>query len=225
MSDSLHFASHTLQEIALVFMGTVYTLRLIWMFRFKAGKERQRKTGLPDTSKKKGIIYSLLNIAMPWAMESTRRQGLVYAQFVVFHIGVVFAILMSFLIPYAPTLMEASSVTLTFQIIIGAAFIVGILRIIRRVSKLHVRTISTPDDHFSLIIITFWFFSAVMAAPNDYLVSETWLMIYFYMTAFFLVYVPFSKISHYLYYPFTRYFFGKTMGHRGGYPIRGTSPK
>jgi cytochrome d ubiquinol oxidase subunit I len=40
------------------------------------------------------------------------------------------------------------------------------------------------------------------------------------LTAFFLVYVPFSKISHYLYYPFTRYYFGKSMGHRGVFPMR-----
>jgi hypothetical protein len=37
-------------------------------------------------------------------------------------------------------------------------------------------------------------------------------------TSFFLVYVPFSKISHYLYYPFTRYWLGKALGHRGSYP-------
>jgi hypothetical protein len=32
--------------------------------------------------------------------------------------------------------------------------------------------------------------------------------------------VPFSKISHYLYYPFTRYYLGKTLGRRGVYPMR-----
>jgi hypothetical protein len=31
--------------------------------------------------------------------------------------------------------------------------------------------------------------------------------------------VPFSKISHYLYYPFTRYYLGKSLGYRGVYPI------
>ena len=31
--------------------------------------------------------------------------------------------------------------------------------------------------------------------------------------------MPFSKISHYLYYPFTRYYFGKSMGRRGVYPM------
>ena len=35
MSDLLHFAEHELQEGALVIMAIVYTLRLIWLFRWK----------------------------------------------------------------------------------------------------------------------------------------------------------------------------------------------
>ena len=45
------------------------------------------------------------------------------------------------------------------------------------------------------------------------------LLTYFLLTAFFLVYVPFSKISHYLYYPFTRYWLGRSLGYRGVFPI------
>jgi len=43
---------------------------------------------------------------------------------------------------------------------------------------------------------------------------------YFLMTAFFLIYVPFSKISHYLYYPFMRYWIGRALAQRGVFPIR-----
>ena len=50
--------------------------------------------------------------------------------------------------------------------------------------------------------------------------GEGRLVAFFVLTAFFLVYVPFSKISHYLYYPFTRYYLGKTMGYRGVYPVQ-----
>jgi hypothetical protein len=32
--------------------------------------------------------------------------------------------------------------------------------------------------------------------------------------------VPFSKISHYLYYPFMRYYLGRTLGYRGVFPIQ-----
>lgn len=222
MTDSLHFAEHTLQEVALIIMALVYTARLIWLLRFKAGQERQQATGLPNTNKSKGIIYSWANILMPWSMESSRKKWYIYLQFVIFHLAVTLAIVQSFFIPYAPQLMEPAWVVLMFQIIIGAGFLVGLFRIIRRISKKVMRAISTPDDYFSLILITVWFLFAALASPNNYTESETILLIYFWLTAFFLIYVPFSKISHYLYYPFTRYYFGKSMGHRGGYPIRGT---
>ncbi len=221
MSNLLHFAEHTLQEIALVFMALVYIARLTWLLRFKAGKERQAATGRGDTNPRKGFIYSWANIGMPWAMESTRTQFFTYVQFVIFHLGVVLAILLSFIIPYAfgtsplPTVLAA-----IFQISIGAAFLVGVMRIIRRIRNVYLRAISSPDDHFSLWLLTVWFGFALSAAPNKPTGDETILLIYFFMTAFFLMYVPFSKISHYLYYPFTRYYLGKTLGHRGVYPIK-----
>ena len=91
---------------------------------------------------------------------------------------------------------------------------------IRRVSDKHMRAISTPDDYFSLLLLTVWFFFATLSVPNN----GGWIQnTYFILTAFFLIYVPFSKISHYLYYPFTRYYFGKTMGYRGTYPIKRVS--
>ena len=49
--------------------------------------------------------------------------------------------------------------------------------------------------------------------------SLTYIVLYLYLTSFFLLYVPFSKISHYLYYPFTRWYLGKALGHRGSFPI------
>jgi nitrate reductase gamma subunit len=218
MSELLHFSEHTLQEIALIFMALVYTIRIIWLLRFKAGGDRQAPTGLPGTTPAKGILYSWANVAMPWAMESTRSQFSLYVQFVIFHLGVTAAILLSFIIPYGPGLLNHTALVLLLQIVIGAAFVVGIIRIIRRVGSPYMRAISSPDDYFSLVLLTVWFLSAVLAAPNDASGGEWHLLSFFILTAFFLIYVPFSKISHYLYYPFTRYYLGKTMGYRGIYP-------
>ncbi len=73
-SALLHFSEHRLQEVALVFMAIVYTLRLRWMFSFKFGKERQAFTGKgSEDNRRKAIAYSMFNAAMPWAMESTRK--------------------------------------------------------------------------------------------------------------------------------------------------------
>jgi len=220
MSELLHFSEHTLQEVALGFMALVYTTRIVWFLRFKAGRERQAPTGPARTTPAKGVLYSWANVAMPWAMESTRRHYFIYVQFVVFHLGVTAAIGLSFIIPYAPGLLENQTLVLILQTIIGAAFLVGVLRFIRRVSDPYMRAISSPDDYFSLVLLTVWFFFAVLAVPNQTGQGEWHLLSYFILTAFFLVYVPFSKISHYLYYPFTRYYLGKTMGYRGVYPVR-----
>ncbi|UCD17078.1 MAG: hypothetical protein JSV44_11590 [Candidatus Zixiibacteriota bacterium] len=220
MSDFLHFSEHTLQEVALSFMALVYITRLIWLLHFAAGRERQAPTGSKDTNPTKGFIYSWANIAMPWAMESTRTKFFLYLQFVSFHLGVTAAIALSFVIPYAPSLLDSPALVILLQTIIGLAFIVGVMRIIRRVAGPYMRAISSPDDYFSLLLLTVWFAFAFLSVPNSTAGGEWHLIIYFILTAFFLAYVPFSKISHYLYYPFTRYYLGKTMGRRGVYPVR-----
>lgn len=214
MSEFLRLLENDVQEIALAFMGTVYLLRLWWMFRFKAAKEITYGVG----NKKAGIAYSMANVAMPWAMESVRTNWSFYAQFVIFHLGVVAAISATFIIPYWPEVFEIQWIVRIFQLALGAAFAVGIIRLVRRITNPVMRLISTPDDYFSLILLTAFFAAGIFAVPNEYEVSEWPLIIFFLMTTLFLVYVPFSKISHYLYYPFTRYFLGKTMGHRNIFP-------
>jgi nitrate reductase gamma subunit len=219
MSELLRFSENELQEYALLIMACVYTLRIIWLLHFKAGRERQAPTGQFRTNKRKGIVYSWMNIAMPWEMESTRTKFFFYAQFVIFHLGVVAAIGLSFIIPYAPGLLESSTWVYVLQTIIGLAFLVALIRVFRRITNKYIRAISSPDDYFSLVLLTVWFFFAFRSVPNNTQGGETVLLVYFILTAFFLIYVPFSKISHYLYYPFTRYYFGKTMGYRGVYPL------
>ena len=219
-SDLLNFV-HTLHWYALVFMALVYIVRITWFVRrFKAGGERQAATGIPGyTTPTKGILYSWGNVAMPWAMESTRTKPFFYLQFVAFHLGVTAAIGLLFIIPLAPGILENGAVVLGLRIPIGAAFLVGLGRTVRRFGNPYIRAISSPDDYFSVILLTTWFFFAFLAVPNSTANGEWHLLGYFYLATFFLVYVPFSKISHYLYYPFTRYYLGKSLGHRGVFPI------
>lgn len=226
MSAFLHFSEHRLQEISLVTMALVYALRITWLFRFKAGRERQAVVGRAGAGKSRGIVYSWMNIAMPWTMESTRTKPWIYAQFVVFHLGVAAAIGLSFIIPYAPRMLESATPVIVVQTLTGAAFVTALVRMYRRTSRKVMRAISSPDDYFSLGLLTIWFCFAFLAAPNHPERGEVPLLAFFLITAFFLLYVPFSKISHYLYYPFTRYYFGKTMAHRGVYPLkRASRPK
>jgi nitrate reductase gamma subunit len=217
-SKLLEYAAYS-SHLALVFMGIVYSIRIYWLTRYTAGKERQAPTGTGSTKPWGSIFYSWAMVAMPWAMESTRTRLFVYLQFVVFHLGIAAAIVLSFIIPFVPVLLEYTVIVSGFQIVMGGAFLVGLIRIVRRVGSMRMRAISTPDDYFSLLLLTCWLFFAVLAAPNQTAGGEWHILAYFFLLIFFLVYVPFSKISHYLYYPFTRYYFGKTMGRRGVYPL------
>jgi len=217
---------HTIQIIhyaALAVMVAVYVARIAWFLRFPAGKERQPPTGTGRVRPTASIWYSWFNVANPRGMESYRRHWFLYLQFVVFHIGVVAAITMSFVIADFEGLMESAFVVGLFRVAIWAACAVGLLRILRRVGNRHLRAISSPDDYFSLILLTAWFAVAALAAPFGPAArqaeGETLLILYYAVQTFFLLYVPFSKISHYLYYPFTRYYLGKSLGRRGVFPM------
>ncbi len=211
MSKALSILENDVQIVALLFMATVYCLRLIWLFRFRSAPERTYPAGNAAI----GVAWSMLNVAMPWAMESTRRKPLFYVQFVIFHIGVVLAISATFIIPYRPALFESILVVRVFQGALGAAFAVGVMRLYRRLTTPALRLISTADDYLSLVLMILFFLAGVVAMPNRPEDGEWPLIAFFGLTAFFLVYVPFSKICHYLYYPFTRFYFGRMQGHRG----------
>jgi nitrate reductase gamma subunit len=214
MSKLLRVLENEVQIAALLFMAVVYAFRLVWIFKFKPLRERTSPAGSPTA----GISYSMLNVAMPWAMESTRKKPGFYAQFVIFHLGVAAAIAATFIIPYAPGLFKVKAVGRLFQVIIGAACLVGVLRFVRRLTNPVLRLISTADDYLSLALMILFFAAGVLAVPNNSKTAEWTLILFFGLTAFFLIYVPFSKICHYLYYPFTRYFLGRTLGHRGALP-------
>ncbi len=213
MSDFLHILENEVQVVALSFLILVYILRIYWLFRFKSGKEKT----YPEGNAKAGIAYSMLNVAMPWAMESVRKKPFFYIQFILFHLGVTLAITATFIIPYWPHLFEIHAIVMVFQFSVGLAFIVGLFRLYRRLANPSIRLISSRDDFFSLSLMILYFAVAFFAVPNNYRQSEWPLILFFGLTAFFLIYVPFSKIGHYLYYPFTRFFLGRTMGHRGVY--------
>ena len=224
-SSALHTAE-VVHWITLCVMAIVYTLRVLWLLRFKAGKDRSPRGGGGRTSPKRGAYYSLANVAMPWSMESTRRGWFFYLTFAVFHLGITCGIALAFISTLYRPFVEQPVVAWTFGTFIGLAFLIGIGRMIRRLSVPVMRLISTPDDYFSLFMLTAWFLigsvtQAHIAGARQF-PQEGWIIAYLYLTSFFLLYVPFSKISHYLYYPFTRWYIGKALGHRGSYPaLRG----
>jgi nitrate reductase gamma subunit len=224
VSPALHTAE-VVHWIALVVMAIVYTLKIRWLLSFNLGKDKSAPGNPGQSNKQRGARYSFFNVAMPWSMESTRKpKGFIfYMSFVIFHMGVVAGITLAFVSTIAPDFLRVPVVGYTTLVFLVAAFLVSVYRIFRRTLRPLMRLISTPDDYFSLVMLTVWF--GLGACTQAYLMgvwgmtNETLLVAYLYLTSFFLLYVPFSKISHYLYYPFTRTYIGRALGHRGSYPV------
>ena len=208
MSEStIHFIEFELQAIALIWMAVIYSIKAYQLSRLPMPWEKGDRAGSP----KMGVLKSYSLIFLPWSMESSRKHGWRWFLFGLYHIGAGVAILNTFTMPFAPQLMT-ETVSLIFAILIAPSVLVGLIKIIQRITKPELRHISTFDDYFSLITLEFFLFFGVMALTLNTPFWRTW---YFIITAFFLFYVPFSKISHYIYYFFSHVLTGWRYGYRG----------
>lgn len=219
MEHTLHVVE-MIHWVALTFMGTVYVLRLLWMFKFKPGKDNQKPGESFGNTTIYPALYSLANVAMPAGMESTRNNFTFYLTFVIFHIGAVSGIFFAIISSAYPPFVQIPVISYLFMTILSITFLVAIYRLVRRFSDPVLRLVSSPDDYFAIMTLTVWLGLSVPAvAYAGGLIPNMGFMVAFLIaTSFFLIYVPFSKISHYLYYPFSRYYIGRTLGHRGSLP-------
>lgn len=206
-TDGLRFLMEEVQYMALSFMGLVYLAKVIWFLKKPTVTDKALLKGDPL----KGAALSMANIFMPWAMESTRVHLFFYLEFAVFHVAVALTILSTFLVPLG--LMEpGDDFSRVVVVSMATGFVVGLRRLVRRITKPEVRLISSPDDYFALVILSLFFLAGIWALG---LGDTTGMWVFFIMTTFFLVYVPFSKISHYITYPFARWYYGVHFGGRG----------
>jgi len=211
----LHFVEYELQAIALLWMAVIYTLKAVQLSRLPMPWERAPRRA----SGRAGAMHSYARIFMPWSVESTRKHPARWAEFAIYHLAALAAIVNTFTLPFAPELMTAP-VRMFTAALIALAIPLGFFKIVRRLSRPELRVISTPDDYFSLISLQLFFFSGVMVLLYN---TPFWRMTYFLVTAAFLFYVPFSKISHYIYYFFAHALTGSRYGWRGVTPREGVA--
>lgn len=191
---------------ALVFMALVYCIRIFWILRFRLVRDRARPRG----SGLVGAAAAMTTMFRPWSMETTRRGFVQWVEFAIFHVGIAVMIGMSFVISLVPHWLT-SPVVVVVILSQALAFVAGLLRLFKRVREPKMRAISSPDDYFSLLAVNVLFIGCILATLSVPLAYEG----YFILLAIIIAYVPFSKISHYLYYPIARYFYGSYLGRRG----------
>ena len=211
LGNGTKLVMNQLHYLGLVFMMLAYTLKVYQFLKKPAAVEGTPPRG----DHKKAIRYAYMTLAMPWELESQKRHWVRYGEFVLFHLAMAIGIAFAFVVPIVPEIMKNPLIGFGARLFFVFGFFIGLSRMSRRIFISEMREITSPDDLFCLILLTLWMFAGIFAAP---LKSEMWLFWYYCMATFFLFYVPFSKISHYVYYPFIRYYVGKHFGHRGTFP-------
>ncbi len=199
-------AFERLHLYSLAFMLVVYVIRILWILRFRLVTDRAH----PKGSGAAGAAAAMTTLFRPWSMESTRKGLLQWVEFAVFHVGVAVMIAMSFVIPFAPAWLTPPVVALVI-VCQALAFVAGTLRLVKRIREPKMRAISSPDDYFALAVTDVLFLACITAVLRLPVGTE----IYFLLVALIIAFVPFTKISHYIYYPFARYFYGSYLGRRG----------
>lgn len=207
----LGLLEHEIHIAALLFMGAAYVIRIFWLFRFRPETERSLSVEYPSHA----VASSLFTAIRPWTVEKYKRTPMFYAQFAIFHIGAAAAISITFIIPHWPELLLVNAFVWLLQITLIAAFFAGIIRLYQRLSNPSLKLISIWDDYFALIMMIVFYVISVAAISYRCDGCDWITLTLFLIATFFHVYVPFSKIIHYLYYPFARYYLGRTMAHRG----------
>lgn len=206
----MNFVEYELQAIALGWMVIFYTIKAINLSRLPMPWEQEEKKG----NVSKGVLRSYASIFMPWSVESSRDHIWRWLGFALYHVACLVAIVNTFTFTFAEGIMTPA-VRLVFSILIAPGILIGFIKVYRRLTIPEVRHISTPDDYFSLLSLQLFFFTGIMALLLN---TPLWRSSYYIVTAAFLFYVPFSKISHYIYFFFARFLTGKRYGWRGIIP-------
>lgn len=210
MDGLLRFFEHDFHIIGLAWMAAVYGLRTIQFARLPWPGDRAPRRGSPG----RGVMAAYAAAFVPWSTEGNRKHPWRWLEFAVYHLGAAAAIATTFMLSFAPGVLT-SPVRHTLAVIAAAAAAAGAVKIIRRLSRPELRLISVPDDYFSLAGV-----EAFLVATTIVLLAQSTpaRMAFFIITGCYLIYVPLSKVSHYVYYFLAALVTGARYGLRGARP-------
>lgn len=198
----------SLTRIVAVIGLVVCLIGLAFKMQEIMGRPYKRDLSRPRGNVKQALLYAFTLGMAPWEKESTRLHWAAYVRGILFHVGVFMAFAVFFVSPWLaaiPLLLNGIAVAVTA---VGA--IAGFAGIGMRLAEENLRALSLPDDYFS-VLLTSLFVTLAFAV----LLWPVSLPLFYLVTAVMLVYIPFSKIRHCVYFFYSKFFFGQSFGHRG----------
>jgi hypothetical protein len=200
---------HYLASAALILCLVSLSYRFIRLLRLGAPKDFSSRRG----ELRSGITYSFLGAMSPWKKESAYFHLPTYAAGLFYHAGTFTSIVLFFLFLFnfhIEGLLRWSIITL---LAISGACGIGILA--KRTAVRRLRHLSNLDDYVANVLVTLFQFLTLAL-----LVKEAFAPFYFLCVSLLLLYLPFGKLKHALYFFAARYHLGLFYGWRGVWPLR-----
>lgn len=198
-----------LSALLLCLIGLSY--HFVRLIRLGAPKDFSRPRGELASA----IAYSFLGAMSPAKKESAYLHLPTYTAGLLYHAGTFTAIILFF-----PLFLD-SRVEGWLQWIMAGILILsglsGIGILMKRIVVKKLRFLSNPDDYVSNVLVTLLQFLTLAA-----LVGGAVAPLYFLCVSILLLYLPFGKLKHVLYFFASRYQLGLFYGRRGIWPLRKT---
>jgi hypothetical protein len=191
-----------LAGLVLSILGIAFRLREILDRPF--GKDKSRVRG----SIGRAVLYAFTLGMAPWEKESTRLHWVAYFRGIFFHVGVFMALAVLFVSPWLKAIPPTIIWLAIAMTAVGA--VAGFAGIVMRLAEPNLRVLSLPDDYFSVFLT-----SLFVALAWAVLLWPGVLPIFYVVAAVLLIYLPFSKIRHCVYFFYSKFFFGLSFGRRG----------
>ncbi len=201
---SIQFFTSLLAFAALVFFIAAFALRWgqVQRIPFPADRSRQKDSAMH------GVLYAFTIGMAPWTKESARRHMVAYMRGVGFHIGVFVGLAGLVISPFLASL--PSIIATLIAVVTGFGTLMGIGGGILRLAEHNLRSISTPDDHAAVWLVTLF-----LAMMTWAFVVPSYMPVMYVVAAVMLVYAPLGKIKHCIFFYFGRLLFGYHIGRRG----------
>lgn len=155
-----------------------------------------------------GVLYAYTLGMAPWAKESARLHWVAYIRGIILHVGVFLAT--AFLIASPWLAQMALPLRISLAALFGVGTVLGLAGFWIRLADPSLRMLSTPDDYFSLALVTLFLASAATAAIKPEFFPAFWAT-----SGITLAYAPFGKIKHFMFFFYERVFVGLFFGRRG----------
>jgi len=155
-----------------------------------------------------GVIYAFTLGMAPWAKESTRIHWVAYIRGIIIHVAVFAAVPFLIATPWLADMIFPLRLSLAALFSIGA--VLGLAGFWIRMADPSLRLLSTPDDYFSLALVTLFLASAAASAASIELLPAFWAI-----SGVTMAYAPFGKIKHFIFFFYERVFVGLFFGRRG----------